>query len=176
MSLSDRLLQTRLFQQEVSPWAIILRLGVGLVFLTEGLNKFIHPGERGPGRFADLGFPAPELVANMIGVVEIIAGTLLILGLFTRVAALVLAGVALTAIVLTKLPVLLGTGIFIFGGVDASFYGIWGFLYEWRLDFTMFVGAIYLVLAGPGKGSLDDRLFDEEPVLNRVHKAVQTAT
>jgi uncharacterized membrane protein YphA (DoxX/SURF4 family) len=166
----------RLFRTETSPWAFLIRFAVGFVFLTEGLNKLVNPAERGVGRFEGLGFPAPEVFATGVAGIEILAGTLLILGLFTRVAALVLAVVALNAIVLTKLPVLLGTGILTFGGVDASFYGVWGFLYEWRLDFTMFVGAIYLVLAGPGKGSLDERLFGGEPVLDRVRSARGAST
>ncbi|MFC6904161.1 DoxX family protein [Halalkalicoccus tibetensis] len=163
-----------LFRTETSPWAFLIRFAVGFVFLTEGLNKLINPAERGVGRFEGLGLPAPELFAGGVAGIEIVAGTLLIAGLFTRAAALVLAGVALTAIVLTKLPVLLGTGFLTFGGVDASFYGLWGFLYEWRLDFAMFVGSIYLVLAGPGKGSFDERLFGQDPVLDRVRNAVRT--
>jgi putative oxidoreductase len=176
MSWRRRLLRTRLFRPEVSPWAIILRFAVGFVFLTEGLNKFINPDERGPGRFEGLGFPAPELVANAIGVVEVLAGSMLILGFLTRFAAIFLAGVALNAIVLTKLPVLLGAPIGPFTGVDASFYGVWGFLYEWRLDFAMFMGSIYLVAAGPDRRSLDAYLFGEEPVLTRLRSAVRSGS
>jgi uncharacterized membrane protein YphA (DoxX/SURF4 family) len=174
MSWNERLLQTRLFRPEVSPWALILRFAVGFVFLTEGLNKFVNPVERGPGRFADLGFPAPELVASTIGIVEIIAGSMLILGFLTRFAAIFLLGVALNAIALTKLPILLGAPIGPFTGVDASFYGVWGFLYEWRLDFVLFMSSLYLVAAGPDGRSLDAYLFGEEPILTRTREVIRS--
>ncbi len=98
------------------------------------------------------------MLAGLVAGIGIAAGVALILGLFTRVAAFLLVGVAATAIVLTKLPVLLGTGFLAFGGVDAGFYGLWGFLYEWRLDFSMLVGSLFLLVAGPGARSLDERL------------------
>lgn len=174
MTLSERLLQTQLFQREVSPWAIILRIGVGLIFLTEGLNKFIHPSERGSGRFMELGFPAPELVANAIGIVEIIAGSMLLMGFLTRFAAIFLLGVALNAIILTKIPVLIGAPIGPFTGVDADFFGITGFMYEARLDFLNFMATLYLVAAGPDQRSLDMYLFGDEPILNRVRGLIRS--
>jgi hypothetical protein len=87
---------------------------------------------------------------------------MLILGFLTRFAAIFLLGVALNDIVLTELPVLLGAPIGPFTGVNASFYGVWGFLYEGQLDFVLFMASLYLVAAGPDRRSLDAYPFGEE--------------
>ncbi|MDG5820603.1 DoxX family protein [Natronococcus sp. A-GB7] len=161
-----------LVESENSPWFVLVRLAVGFVFLTEGLNKFVNPGERGAGRFADLGFPAPELVAGSVAVLEIVGGALLLLGLLSRLAALLLAIAALHAILLTKIPVLLGTPIGPFVGVSQEFTGLWGFLYAWRLDFTMFVTSVFVLIVGPGEWSLDHRLADRPDILGRTVRAL----
>jgi DoxX len=53
---------------------ILVRVIVGLVFLTEGILKFVHPGELGSGRFAHIGLPLPYVLAPVVGAVEIAAG------------------------------------------------------------------------------------------------------
>ena len=72
---------------------ILVRLLVGAVFLSEGVQKFLYPAELGPGRFAKIGLPAPapEVLAPFVGGVEVVAGTLVLIGLLTRPAALALA-------------------------------------------------------------------------------------
>lgn len=60
---------------------ILIRLIVGAVFLSEGIQKFVYPDDLGPGRFARIGFSNPDLLANMVGAVEITAGVLILLGL-----------------------------------------------------------------------------------------------
>jgi putative oxidoreductase len=59
---------------------------VGLVFLSEGLQKLLLPAENGPGRFQHIGIPYPQFTAPFTGVTEIICGSLLLIGLFTRIA------------------------------------------------------------------------------------------
>ncbi|MFP4622462.1 MAG: DoxX family protein, partial [Bacteroidales bacterium] len=51
---------------------IIIRLMVGAVFLSEGIQKFIYPAMRGGGRFEGMGFPAPEFFGSFVGVFEIL--------------------------------------------------------------------------------------------------------
>jgi hypothetical protein len=46
---------------------IIVRLMVGFIFLSEGIQKFMFPGEVGAGRFAKLGLPSPEFLAPFVG-------------------------------------------------------------------------------------------------------------
>ncbi len=93
---------------------ILIRLIVGAVFLSEGVQKFLFPADLGVGRFLKIGIPAPEIVAPFVGVVEIVCGALIILGLLTRLAALLLFIDISVAILSTKIPILLGHGIWRF--------------------------------------------------------------
>lgn len=88
------------------PSVICIRLLVGLVFLSEGIQKFMYPDQLGPGRFERIGIPAATFFADLDGVVEIVCGTLVLLGLLTRVAAVPLLIDMVGAIVLTKLRAL----------------------------------------------------------------------
>src|SRR5260370_39151497 len=98
-----------IFHTDASGWTILVRLSVGLVvFLPEGIQKLIFPDILGAGRFANIGIPYPELMGPFVGIVEILCGTLIILGLFTRLAAIPLIIIMIVAIVSTKVPILLG--------------------------------------------------------------------
>ena len=124
---------------------ILIRLVVGGVFLSEGVQKFLYPAENGVGRFTKIGIPAPEVMAPFVGVVEIVCGALILIGLLTRLAAIPLIIDMLVAILSTKLPILLG-------------HGFWGMAHEARTDFAMLLGAIFLLIVGAGDWSLDARL------------------
>ena len=64
-----------------APKAVILiRLLVGLVFLEEGVQKFLFPGVMGAGRFARIGIPAPQAMAPFVSVIETVCGTMLVIG------------------------------------------------------------------------------------------------
>ncbi|MEU7633785.1 DoxX family protein [Nocardia sp. NPDC049220] len=131
------------------PAAVIcIRLSVGLVFLSEGIQKFRYPNTLGPGRFDKIGIPAPTFFANLDGVIEIACGALIVLGLLTRLAVVPLLIDISLAIVLTKFPELRPGG---FGGVQ----GFWGMAHDARTDFAMLLGLIFLLWAGPGRWSLD---------------------
>jgi hypothetical protein len=49
---------------------VLVRLLVGGVFLTEGIQKFLYPEALGAGRFAKIGIPAPAFIAPFVGVVH----------------------------------------------------------------------------------------------------------
>ena len=70
---------------------LVVRLLAGLVFFAEGIKKFMFPTEWGIGRFEKIGIIYPHLSAPFVGVVETVCGLLLIFGLFTRPAALLIA-------------------------------------------------------------------------------------
>src|SRR6266508_4412761 len=89
---------------------ILIRLIVGAVFLSEGIQKFLFPNDFGVGRFIKIGIPAPQVMAPFVGVVEIVCGTLIIIGLITRVAAILLIIDMLVAISTTKIPLLIKSG------------------------------------------------------------------
>jgi uncharacterized membrane protein YphA (DoxX/SURF4 family) len=121
---------------------LLLRILVGWVFLSEGIQKFLFPSTLGAGRFVKIGIPAPQFTGPFVGVVEIVCGTLLILGLYTLFAVLPLIIDSAVAISTTKIPLLLKQGF-------------WAAMHEGRTDFCMFVGLIAIGLLGAGALSLD---------------------
>ena len=109
-----------------APAAIILiRLMVGGVFLSEGVQKFLFPEQLGAGRFARIGILYPGVMGPFVGVVEIACGSLVILGLGTRLAAIPLLINISVAILSTKIPILLGMGF-------------WGFQLQSSVSRTIF--------------------------------------
>jgi uncharacterized membrane protein YphA (DoxX/SURF4 family) len=132
-------------RQTIAPGSVILiRLVVGGVFLSEGIQKFLYPQQLGVGRFARIGIPAPELMAPFVGVVEIVCGVLLLLGFLTRLAAIPLIIDMIVAIASTKIPI----------WIDKGF---WAMAHEARTDYSMLLGALFLLVAGGGRWSLDAR-------------------
>jgi len=122
---------------------ILIRVIVGVVFLSEGILKFTRPGELGIGRFAHIGLPFPHLLAPFVGAVEIAAGAALILNLYAGDAALLLLIVILTAICTTKVPILLGGHL-----------GLLSFIHEARTDLAMLFGLVAILLDSGMKLSL----------------------
>ena len=124
----------------------LARITVGWVFLASGWGK-LHGLPDVIDFFRSLGIPAPELQAPFVAGVELLCGALLVIGLATRPAALMLCGVMAVAIVTAAAPE---------HHIQASWHGLLEFLYlpEWCL--LLLLG--WLVLAGPGPVSLDARL------------------
>src|SRR3974390_1388240 len=89
---------------------VLVRVMVGWVFMSEGIQKFLFPAALGVGRFAKIGIPAPQFFAPFVGVVEIVCGALLIAGLLTRLASIPLMIDIIVAIATTKIPMLLKSG------------------------------------------------------------------
>ncbi len=135
-------LLTRSFRSHAPRSTILIRLIVGGVFLTEGIQKFLLPGELGVGRFVKIGIPFPEVMAPFVGVVEIVGGTLLLVGLLTRLATIPLIVNMLVAIGTTKISIL-------------SKDGLWKAVHESRVDGSMLLGSIFLLIVGAGLWSLD---------------------
>lgn len=125
---------------------ILLRIVVGLVFLTEGILKFVRPAELGAGRFAHIGLPWPHLLAPLVGAVEIIAGAAVILNLYAGDAAVLLLAVIVTALATTKLPILLGRPLGRFALSPLSHYGLLSFLHEARTDLCMLFGTVAILI------------------------------
>ena len=57
---------------------ILIRLMVGVVFLSEGIQKFIFSSQLGAGRFEKIGLPNPEFLAPFVASFEIVCGTLVL--------------------------------------------------------------------------------------------------
>lgn len=134
---------------------ILIRLIVGGTFLSEGIQKFLFVDQLGVGRFVKIGIPHPEIMAPFVGACEIVCGVLLILGLLTRLAAMVMIINISVAILSTKIPLLLGHGLWMFNLPSANSYGFWSMAHEARTDFAMLLGGIFLLIVGAGCLSLD---------------------
>jgi putative oxidoreductase len=156
-----------LLRTRAEGWTILVRLMVGLVvFLPEGIQKLAFPEILGAGRFANIGIPYPEVMGPFVGTVEILCGSLIILGLLTRLAAIPLIFVMVVAIVSTKLPMWAGHDIWIFHMPKLARYGFWSMAHEARDDFIMVLGSLYLLIAGAGTWSLDAMLARERSPLH----------
>jgi uncharacterized membrane protein YphA (DoxX/SURF4 family) len=79
-----------------------------VVFFPEGIQKLAFPDILGTGRFANIDIPYPDVMGPFVGVTETLCGALIILGLFTRLAAIPLLVIMIVAIISTKVPILLG--------------------------------------------------------------------
>jgi putative oxidoreductase len=148
--------RTALFATSAPGWSILVRLAVGLiVFFPEGIQKLIFADILGAGRFAHIGIPYPDIVGPFVGVVETVCGALIILGLFTRLAAIPLIVIMIVAIISTKIPILLGQDFWIFHLPKLPRYGFWSMAHEARADFCMLLVSLYLLIEGGGRWSLD---------------------
>ncbi len=148
----------RLIETNTPRSVFLIRLVVGGVFLSEGIQKFLYPAENGAGRFARIGIPAPDVMGPFVGVVEIVCGALILIGFLTRLAAIPLIINMIVALLSTKIPILLGHGFWGFSLRNVPYYGFWGMLHEARTDLAMLFGSIFLLIVGGGLWSIDARL------------------
>ena len=135
-----------MFQTNAPSSVILIRLAVGFIFLTEGIQKFLFPDALGVGRFIKIGIPAPAVMAPFVGVVEIVCGGLVLIGLLTRLAAVPLIIDMAVAIASTKIPILIKSGF-------------WVMAHEARTDLAMILSSLFLAAVGAGPLSLDARFF-----------------
>ncbi len=124
---------------------MLVRLIVGLVFLTEGIQKFLFPELLGTGRFLKIGFSDPSFWAYFTGTFEMICGTLVLVGLVTRIVVIPLLIIMITAFITTKWPILINKGM-------------WPMFHEYRTDFAMTILLIYLLISGGGRWSIDSNI------------------
>jgi putative oxidoreductase len=148
-----------LFASKAPAATILIRLAVGAVFLSEGIQKFLFPDALSVGRFIKIGIPYPEVMGPFVGIFEIGCGLLLLLGLLTRLAALPMVINMTVAILSTKIPILLGHGYWLFHAPKLGSYGFWSMAHEARVDGAMLLGALFLLIVGGGAWSLDAVIF-----------------
>jgi len=143
-----------LYPPDNAPTAtVLLRLTAGGVFLWEGLLKFVFANQ-GVGRFTKLGIPAPALMANFVGGLEIVGGVLLIAGLLTRVIAVPFIIEMMVAMLSTKISLYLGTSPLPLPPVPPQI-GLWAVLHEIRSEYAQIMVTTFLLIAGPWRWSLD---------------------
>ena len=116
---------------------LLARIAVGYVFLMTGWGK-LHALEQIIGYFRTLGIPYPELQAPFVATVELVCGAMILVGLFTRIAALPLIGTMVVATATAQWPNVSNL---------AGFLGLVEVLY--------IVFFVWLAIAGAGAISLD---------------------
>lgn len=132
---------------------ILIRLMAGSVFLWEGVLKFVYANQ-GVGRFTKLGFPFPQATAAFGGVLEIVGGILLITGFLTRLISIPFIIEMVVAMLSTKITLYLGTSPLPLPPVPPQI-GFWAVLHEIRSEYAQLMTTIFLLIAGPGRWSLD---------------------
>jgi putative oxidoreductase len=116
---------------------LAVRLALGLVFVTSGWGK-LHGLDDVTQYFESLGIPAAHAQAVFVSLVELVGGAMILVGLGTRVAAMLLIGVMTVAIWTAKLPEIHGL-VELAGTVEVAYL----------------VAFVWLVVAGAGAASLD---------------------
>ena len=125
---------------------LLCRLAVGLIFLSEGIQKYLFPDVVGTGRFIKIGFSDPSFWAYFIGAFEIVCGILILIGLLTRLAAIPLLIIMMVAFITTKIPIFFDKGF-------------WPMAHEYRTDFAMTLLLIFLLMYGGGNFSVDKKMY-----------------
>jgi putative oxidoreductase len=139
-------IKSQILNTENDKKIIIIRIIVGLVFISEGIQKYLFVQIFGPGFFHEIGFGHEYFWAYFAGASEIFCGFLILIGLLTRVTSIPLLIIMITAFITTKLPLLTNKGI-------------WSFLHDYKTDFCLTLLLILLLIYGGGKWSVDSKLI-----------------
>jgi putative oxidoreductase len=132
---TEKLLGAARFLEWAPP--LLARLVVGVVFASSGWGK-VHNLEKVTAFFTELHIPAPAFQAVFVSYVELVCGSLLLVGLASRLVAIPLIISMLVAIVTAKAQDIHGVSD-LFGTVE----------------FTYVALMAWIVIAGPGRVSLD---------------------
>jgi putative oxidoreductase len=125
---------------------LVMRTIVGLIFISEGILKFLMLQWLGPGRFTEIGFKHAFFWAYLTGAFEIICGSQVLFGFLTRLASVPLLTIMITAFFTAKLPIL-------------TTQGFWTFAHEYTTDFSLTLLLILLIIYGGGKWSVDLKIL-----------------
>jgi uncharacterized membrane protein YphA (DoxX/SURF4 family) len=152
--INDRVSKWLFDSSENAPAAtVVLRLMAGGVFFSEGILKFVYTNQ-GVGRFTKLGIPAPDVMAHFVAGLEIIGGLFLVMGFLTRLISIPFIFEMLVAIATTKISLYFGTSPLPLPPSPPQL-GVWAVLHETRSDYAQIMTVIFLLIAGPGRLSID---------------------
>jgi putative oxidoreductase len=137
--------------RKTEPWTspLLIRIAVGCIFLSEGIQKFLFPDQLGAGRFEKIGIPTPDVFGPFVGAMEIICGSLVLIGYYTRLASVPLIIIMVVAISTTKI-------------IELPEKGFWEVAHGARTDFAMLFCNLFLLISGAGKISLDFRSMQQK--------------
>jgi uncharacterized membrane protein YphA (DoxX/SURF4 family) len=135
---------------------IFARIITGLIFISEGIQKYVIVTMLGPAYFEEIGFGHPMFWSYFTGTFEILCGILILVGLLTRLASIPLLFIMIIAFFKTKLPLLVSDGFLTFA-------------HEYRVDFALTLLLIILFIYGAGKWSADLKIlkFQSPSIINR---------
>lgn len=138
--------------EKLKPLALLFaRIAIGVIFIYHGLPKLTH-SQQWVQNFHHMGFPG--FFAYIAAIFEVFGGALLIVGLFTRIAGLLLAGEMAVALV----------------GVHGIIRDP-GNVHAYEFPLALCVLAFVLATVGAGVISLDQMLFEKHagsPVRKRA--------
>lgn len=145
-------LETR--NDELARWGpTFARLALGIPLLVAGVGKLFEVGPKASGiegfsgMLAGAGVPLPTVFAWLVGITEVVGGTLLLVGALVRISAALASVIMITATVLVHLP----------NGYPTTNSGF-------ELTLALFFVGISLVVAGPGRLSVEHDLLERELV------------
>jgi putative oxidoreductase len=118
-------------------WPLLTRITLGVLFASTGWGK-VHSLDKVTAFFTELKIPMPGLNAVVVAYSELICGTLLLVGLASRLATIPLIVSMIVAILTAKLSEIHGL---------PDLFG--------EIEFTYLVMCVAILVAGPGKVSLD---------------------
>jgi len=127
---------------------ILIRFMVGFYFLAGGILKLYMPGLQDTGFFQGVAFASAGNIALTISIFEALCGFLIVVGLFTKVAVIPLILTIGITFFAGKLPIMAEEGFFLMAHLS-------------RIDFTMALGCIYLLINGSGILSLDYKMSNQ---------------
>ena len=138
---------SRLIRTDKDSKMTVIRLIVGLVFISEGILKYKLIQWMGPGRFELLGFSHAAFWAYFTGAFEMTCGLLVLSGFLTRIASVPLLTIMIVAFITTKIPLLMEKGF-------------WTFAHEYNTDFALTLLLMILLIHGSGRWSVDRKIAE----------------
>jgi len=132
--------------------ALSLRIFMGALFIVHGIPKLRGESRRTMREsMAQLGIPKP--LFDLVGLLEVLGGIALLLGLLTRLAAILFAIFMIGNIIfyvtkLYKVPIPRGY-------MEPAFKATRGYMFGWELDSILLASSIAIALTGPGPFSID---------------------
>jgi putative oxidoreductase len=140
-------LKTQILSTDNDYKLFFIRLIVGLIFVSEGIQKYLIMSVYGPEFFKETGFGNPMFWTYLTGAFEISCGILILSGFLTRLVSIPLLTIMVVAFLTTKLPIL-------------TVSGFWTFAHEYRVDFSLTVLIVLLIIYGGGKWSFDSKIWN----------------
>ncbi len=142
-------------------WPMPLRILLGIAFLYHGLPK-LGPGHAGfMGMLRSMGLPAPDLVAWLLGLLEVVGGVALIIGAFVSIFTVLLVIEMLVAMFTVHLP----HGFNFVNVVGTTAQGPQFGLPGAEVNLLYISALLALLLGGPGPLSVDERVWKPESPL-----------